>query len=91
MSLADRIRTILTSEDHEDGLTSLTLSLMLGSSRHSVSAALEGRQMPDAYVDRWIPNDSRSGRGPMSRVWCCVKVPEDCPRPTPRRRKKQAT
>jgi len=37
--------------------------------------------MPDVYIDRWIPKDERGG-SKWRAVWCIVEVPEDCPMPS---------
>lgn len=36
------------------------------------------QNMPDCYIDRWVPSPGTGGFGP---VWCAVEVPENCPKP----------
>ena len=68
-----RIRDCLRS--HEDGLTRQELSDALGIHIANVKTAIKG--MPDVYVDRW----TRGRRNALQKVYCAVKVPEDCPHP----------
>ena len=38
--------------------------------------------MPDVYIDRW----EGPYRGQYRAVWCTVEVPENCPKPTSKRK-----
>jgi glycosyltransferase A (GT-A) superfamily protein (DUF2064 family) len=62
-------------KSHEDGLTRQELSDALGIHITNVKRAIKA--MPDAYVDRWV----RGKRNAFQKVYCVVKVPEDCPHP----------
>lgn len=71
--LSDDIRALLRSKEWEDGLTIKDIAILLNARHRSVYAAINGRHMPDAYIDRWDYD---------SAVWVCVPVPEHCPRPS---------
>lgn len=73
--LAPRIRKELAGTD---GLTVAEISLLINCRPESVRPALAA--MPDAYVDRWVRREGMSGV-PYESIWMVVDVPEDCPRP----------
>ncbi len=77
MRLSSRIRELLRSEKYTHGLTINALSVLTGARPKTVEGALE--RMPDAYVDHWTKE--RAGKGRMSRVYCVVVPPPDCPHP----------
>lgn len=82
-----RIRKLL--RDNPDGLSTNEIKRALNlpdSVRKSLSA------MPDVYIDRWaFRKEPGRVRGRMVAIWCAVEVPENCPRPTPKRRRKSMT
>ena len=76
--LCDDVRALLRQEENADGLTVPQICARLGATRDKVWRALEGRHMPDAYIDRWVGE---------SAVWICVPVPENCPKPDRKERR----
>jgi hypothetical protein len=74
-----KIKPILreTLLDNLDGLTVNELIKKTGVDGDYIRKTL--RSMEDVYIDRWYishrPNRTQA-------VYCIVKVPEDCPRPT---------
>lgn len=69
------IRKILREE--EDGTTVAELADRLGAKKVSIASALA--RMPDTYIDRW----TEAGQSrPYEAIWCIVTPPEDCPKPT---------
>lgn len=86
--ISDRIRATLRSKDHQDGLAISVLAQILGAHEKTVRTALSS--MPDAYVDRWSEAPT-PGSGPsVVQIWCCVEVPENCPRPDPKNPRRKA-
>ena len=63
---------------HPDGLTTTQVVDLSGFSGADVRRSLAA--MPDTYVDRWV----RGKRGQYMKVWCVIRVPEDCPHPKDR-------
>ena len=63
---------------HTDGLTIKQLVKLLSATQGPTRAAL--KNMPDAYVDRWVKADAPKSK--YEAVWAVVVPPEDCPRPT---------
>ena len=63
---------------HPDGLTTTQVVDLSGFSGSDVRRSLAA--MPDTYVDRWV----RGKRGQYMKVWCVIRVPEDCPHPKDR-------
>lgn len=61
-----------------DGKTAGALGHAIGLSTSGAYAILSNEY--GFYVDRWV----RLERGAIAAVWCCVPVPEDCPRPDPK-------
>lgn len=61
-----------------DGMTVTQIVEALGHHRTHVGRILNA--MPDAYIDRWIV--SEAGDKWWQAVWCVVVPPENCPRPT---------
>lgn len=74
---AKLIRQYLRTQ--EDGATAAFIAEEIGSTPDNVTHSL--RLMPDTYVDRYV----RSG-SVWAAVWMAVDVPEDCPRPEPKRK-----
>lgn len=70
------IRALLRSCD--DGMTLPAIAQALNAPEDPVRLAL--RNMPDAYIDRWVK--TKSCRGQCIAVWCVVVPPENCPRPS---------
>ena len=71
------IRRLL--HQYHDGLTTQDIADRLEIKSDSVRNAL--RNMPDAYIDRWL--EAKQGWREEA-VWCVIVPPEDCPRPTPK-------
>jgi hypothetical protein len=71
-----RIRMLL--QKYHDGLTLLDVSNYLNMNYTNAGRSLEN--MPDAYIDRWIPKVGK-GPGKWSPIWCVVVPPENCPMP----------
>ena len=69
------VRKILREE--EDGTTVAELAVRLGAKKMSIASALT--RMPDTYIDRWT---EASQQRPYEAIWCIVTPPEDCPKPT---------
>jgi hypothetical protein len=67
------IRRLL--HQYSDGLTSIEISERLSLKSDSVRNAL--KEMPDTYIDRWMPVHHE----PPHAVWCAVIPPQNCPRP----------
>ena len=72
--MAPALRALLRGK-HEDGATAAQLSAEVGTPAESVFTAL--RNMPDAYIDRWL----EAYHVPPSAVWCVVVPPKDMPKP----------
>lgn len=60
----------------QDGLTVSELSEKTGVHVNSIQRCL--KDMPDAYVDRWITVGRKKY---YSAVWCVVVPPANCPKP----------
>jgi hypothetical protein len=60
---------------YTDGMSVAELASLMDMPSSGVLRAL--KNMPDAYIDRWI-----YVRGQDAGVWCVVVPPEDCPKPT---------
>ena len=72
--LHKEIRELL--KQYDDGLTVRQIADEL-QHQHIASIYRTLREMPDAYLDRWI-----TGHGfHYTQVWRVVKVPDDCPPP----------
>jgi hypothetical protein len=71
------IRMLL--QQYPDGLTHVELAERIGKDPSSMCRALA--EMPDAYVDRWVPRKG-SGPSPWQPVWCVIVPPPNCPMPT---------
>jgi hypothetical protein len=65
-----------------DGLDVGTIANALNREPSNIRSRL--REMPDAYIDRWV---REYGNPPMA-IWCVVVPPESCPRPDARPRRK---
>ena len=76
----ERIRKLLREE--ADGLTVNYIAEELDADSKSIASALR-RSMPDAYIDRWTEAGQQQ---PHQAVWCVVVVPENCPKPTRKKR-----
>lgn len=74
---AKQIRQYLRIQ--EDGATAAQIAEAIGSTAYLVTSSL--RDMPDTFVDRWAKPNMH-----WSAVWMAVDVPEDCPRPEPKRK-----
>ena len=59
-----------------DGLTASEIADKTNIDVENIRKAL--KQMPDCYIDRWLP----SSQGNLGAVWIAVNVPEDCPMPS---------
>ena len=72
-----RIRTLLRSDLHRDGLSAAQIRALTGIPKNAVLAWLG--KMGDVYIDRW----QKKARGPGSptAIYVAVDVPENCPRP----------
>jgi hypothetical protein len=75
------IRTLL--QQALDGLDVGTIANVLDREPSSIRSRL--KQMPDAYIDRWI---RQNGHAPMA-IWCVVIPPENCPKPETKRKPKK--
>lgn len=74
------IRKLL--REYPDGLTTYQITDRLKiSCPDTVQNCL--KNMPDAYIDRWIK--THGCRGQYSAIWCVVEVPENCPKPNNKR------
>jgi hypothetical protein len=71
-----QIRALLRA--NPDGLTVKQICDITGKKDSVTRRALEG--MTDVYRDRWIDRGTHRGGRPMA-VFVAVQVPEDCPRP----------
>ena len=69
-------------KQHPDGLDIGTIANYLDREPASIRKRL--KEMPDAYIDRWM----RPVGNPPSAIWCVVVPPTDCPRPELKRKKK---
>lgn len=69
-----RIRELLLQ--NPDGMTILEICAELDLEYDNTAKRLKNAY--GCYIDRWAPSDNK---GPMVQVWCCVPVPEHCPRP----------
>lgn len=75
-----RLRKILRA--HNNGLSVAEICAALNVERGSKTVYAALHRMSDAYIDRWEPSCTSTGRNRMYRaVWCVVEVPEHCPRP----------
>lgn len=81
MNTAARIRELLNRPENEDGLSPTSIAAALGITPRSVHGSLT--RMPDAYLDRWKNVQMEKSVAQVS-IWCCVKVPKNCPRPSQR-------
>lgn len=73
-----RIRELL--RECPDGLTVLEVARQLGLNYTNTRNNLTN--MPDVYIDRWVPRSgSIKGIGKWRAVYCIVVPPEDCPKP----------
>ena len=79
-AMAPALRSLLRGK-HEAGATATQLAAEVGAaSAESVFTAL--RNMPDAYIDRWL----ETYHMPPSAVWCVVVPPDDMPKPERKRK-----
>jgi hypothetical protein len=60
---------------YPDGLTISEIAERIEKPLSSIWRAL--KEMPDAYVDRWVAH-----RKQWTAVWCAIVPPENCPKPT---------
>jgi hypothetical protein len=67
---------------YQDGLSVAELAKRFEVLQSSILKALKA--MPDAYIDRWVEVFHK----PPHAIWCAVIPPENCPKPTPKGRKK---
>lgn len=65
-----------------DGMTVAEIVAAVGTDRAHTGRIL--KMMPDAYIDRWIV--SEAGERWWQAVWCVIVPPENCPRPTIRKK-----
>jgi len=73
-----RIRELL--REYPDGLTVLEVTRQLGLNYTNTKNYLTN--MPDVYIDRWVPRtDSIKGIGKWRAVYCAIVPPENCPHP----------
>jgi hypothetical protein len=72
-SSTPQIRELL--KENSDGLTVEQIVFAVKRDKSNVKKVL--RNMPDAYIDRWIP----APRMQYKAVWCVVVPPKHCPRP----------
>jgi hypothetical protein len=72
-SSTPQIRALL--RDNPDGLTVEQIIFAVGRDKSNVKKVL--RNMPDAYIDRWIA----APRLQYKAIWCVVVPPNHCPRP----------
>lgn len=63
--------------ENADGLTVSELVNITGLDERQLRRTLEA--MDDVYIDRWY---IAAYQKPAQAVYCIVKVPDDCPRPT---------
>ena len=77
---AQSLRMLLRA--NPDGLDVGTIANYLEREPSNVRARL--KDMPDAYIDRWI---KQSGNPPTA-IWCVVVPPENCPKPDIKPRRK---
>jgi len=75
-SRIDQVRRML--RENADGLSISEILARSGLKSNNVYRIL--RRMPDAYIDRWVRNNTNHQ---TSAIWCVVIPPEDCPRPGP--------
>ena len=68
-----------------DGLNVNIISSRLDRTPSNIRSRL--REMPDAYIDRWV---RECGNPPMA-IWCVVVPPENCPRPDARPKSKRTS
>ena len=76
-SSTPEIRALLRA--HPDGLTLEEIVTAVNRNKTNVRRVLQN--MPDAYIDRWMP----AKREQFKAIWCVIVVPKDCPRPERRR------
>ena len=72
-SSTPEIRALLRA--HSDGLSIEDIVTAVRRDRSNVKKVL--RNMPDAYIDRWMPTK----REQYKAIWCVIVPPTDCPRP----------
>jgi hypothetical protein len=65
-----------------DGLTVAEIVEAVGTDRAHTGRIL--KMMPDSYIDRWVV--SEAGERWWQAVWCVIVPPENCPRPTIRKK-----
>jgi hypothetical protein len=73
----NRVREILRATP--DGMTIAQLAELAGTHTSHVHRMIH--KFPDAYIDRWLKKGQR-----CTAVWCVVVPPENCPRPTIRKK-----
>ena len=76
-SSTPEIRALLRA--HPDGLCVEDIVIAVRRDKSNVKKVL--RNMPDAYIDRWMPTK----REQYKAIWCVVVPPTDCPRPEGKR------
>jgi len=72
-SSTPEIRALLRA--NPDGLTLEEIITAVGRDKTNVRRVLQN--MPDAYIDRWMP----AKREQFKAIWCVIVPPKDCPRP----------
>ena len=72
-SSTPQIRALLRA--HPDGLSMEEIMVAVGRDKSNVRKVLQN--MPDAYIDRWMPTK----REQYKAIWCVVVPPTDCPSP----------
>ena len=75
------IRELLRS--NPDGMDVGTIANYLDREPHNIGVRL--REMPDAYIDRWV----RRRGCPPTAIWCVVVPTENCPKPTSLKEQKE--
>jgi hypothetical protein len=73
-----QVRELLRSS--QDGLTLREIHAAVPRDPNNLRRVLQS--MPDTYIDRWLERDSKP-----AAVWSIVVPPEDCPKPTKRKKK----
>jgi len=74
-----RVRELLRA--NPEGLTIKEVIDATNKTDRSIRMVL--RNMPDAYIDRWVVRY----RAVVAAVWCVVVPPENCPKPKSNRSK----
>lgn len=72
-SSTPQIRALLRA--NPDGLSMEEIMLAVGRDKSNVRKVLQN--MPDAYIDRWMPTK----REQYKAIWCVIVPPKDCPKP----------